>query len=73
MQEAIDKGVMRVGRHPTAPLNLPYVLHTALDVASAMACLHHEGVLHGGECGCSSGSSFTGVNAAVAVAVAAWG
>ena len=73
MQEAIDKGVMRVGRHPTAPLNLPCVLHTALDIAAAMACLHHEGVLHGGECGSSSGSICMGVSAAVAADVAAWG
>jgi serine/threonine protein kinase len=47
LYDAIDRGWLRARRAPGGELNLPAVLATALDVASALEYLHSLDVLHG--------------------------
>ena len=47
MQEAVDKGMFRQRRSPTASPDMPVVLATARQIASGMAFLHGHGIIHG--------------------------
>jgi len=47
MQEAVDKGMFRQRKSPTAPPDMPVVLATAREIASGMAFLHGHGIIHG--------------------------
>jgi len=47
MQEAVDRGIFRQRRSPTALPDVPVILATAQEVASGMAFLHEHGIIHG--------------------------
>lgn len=48
LQEALDAGLLRTSRDPREGVpHLPAILATAREIASAMAYVHAEGVVHG--------------------------
>lgn len=46
-QDAVDKGWFRESPTVTAPPSIPIILTTAREIASAMAFLHGQGIIHG--------------------------